>query len=163
MKHQYDRWLGRWIGLALFIGALSTSGLFAQEQQHPYKAGRSLSLIEAMELAVQEDPSIRLAEQARTLAFGLLQQNAGPFDSTVGFSLSFDSARSLLNDAQLKAEAQKRDLFRQLSVNLDAVADDLQEQLGGTGFVWADCPQGLDLTIGDQHICRRPKAPAQIT
>jgi outer membrane protein TolC len=106
-----------------------------------------------MALAVQADPSIRLAQEARTLSVGVVQENAGPFDLSLAFLFSFDSARSELNEAQLRGQRQRRDIFRQLSNNLDAVADDLQDQLGGTDFVWADCPSGLDITIGSQRIC----------
>lgn len=161
MKHHDD---GRWRGpfrrvvvvtgcLTLLAGALQSPALSAQDQWAEGESGRPLALVEAMEMAVLADPDILLATQARGVSLGLAQENKGPFDLSLGFQLSFDSARSHLNAAQLHGESQKRDLFRQLSNILDAVADDLQDQLGGTDFVWADCRPGLTVTIGDQKIC----------
>jgi hypothetical protein len=109
----------------------------------------SMALIEAMEYAVGADPSIRLAEQFRISSFGVVEQNAGPFNTKLGFKFSYDGGRSYLNEAQLHGENQKRTLFRELALITQQVADDLQEQLGGEDFVWADCPEGLDITIGD--------------
>jgi outer membrane protein TolC len=114
----------------------------------------SMALIEAMEYAVGADPRIRLAEQFRISSFGVVEQNAGPFNTKLGFKFSYDGGRSYLNEAQLHGENQKRTLFRELALISQQVADDLQEQLGGEDFVWADCPPGLvDFTVGDTNIC----------
>lgn len=143
--------------LAVIVAVLTIAGspMVAVAEPNPTLDGDqpALGLVEAMEFAVASDPTIRLAEQARSASFGAVDQNRGAFDLNLSLQLSYDGARQYLTDAQLNAERQKRDLFRQLAVNLQQVADDLQNQLGGPGFVWADCPQGLDITIGDTPIC----------
>ncbi len=113
----------------------------------------AMALVEAMAFAVASDPAIRLAEQARSASFGAVDQNRGAFDLNLSLQFSYDGARDYLTEAQLHGERQKRTLFRELAVNFQRVADDLQNQLGGESFVWADCGQGLDITIGDTPIC----------
>jgi outer membrane protein TolC len=124
--------------------------------------GEPLELMAALEFVVDADPTILLAREARTASFGALAENTGPFDLSFDLLFSFDSDRTLLSQAQLLSESQRRDIFRQLSNNLDAVADDLEDQLGGTDFVWADCPEGLDITIGDQQVCISGRVRANI-
>lgn len=142
---------------ALAIAALATVAVLPTALAEPDRtlpaADPALELIEAMEFAVASSPAIRLAEQARSASFGVVDQNRGAFDLNLSFQLSYDGARQYLTEAQLHAEGQKRTLFRELAVNFQRVADDLQDQLGGEGFVWADCPEGLDITIGDTPIC----------
>ena len=143
--------------LGLIVVALTIAGtpLAAVAEPNPTldPDQPTMALVDAMEFAVASDPAIRLAEQASHASIGAIDQNRGAFDLNLSAQLSYDGAREYLTDAQLEGERQKRDLFRQLAVNLQRVADDLQDQLGGTGFVWADCPQGLDITIGDTPIC----------
>jgi outer membrane protein TolC len=112
-----------------------------------------MALVEAMEYSVGADPNIRQAEQFRIASFGVVEQNAGPFNTRLGFNFAYDGTRTYLNEAQLLAESQKRTLFRELAEITQRVANDLQDQLGGTDFVWADCPAGLDITFGDTPIC----------
>jgi outer membrane protein TolC len=124
--------------------------------------GEPIGLMAALEYVVEADPAIQLAREARAASFGALAENAGPFDLEFDLLFSFDADRTLLSEAQLLSESQRRDIFRQLSNNLDEVADDLESQLGGTDFIWADCPEGLDITIGDQQVCISGRVRANI-
>ena len=121
----------------------------------PPPAGPSLGLAEALDLTLSRNPAIMLAREGTLSSEGLLQQNTGAFDLALGVIFSADYARTHLNEAQLLAEEQKRDLFRQLAENLQRVADDLERQLeeGDEGFVFADCGLGLDITLGGRSIC----------
>lgn len=158
MTHRDVHRLNRSLTSAMFraaalVAALHVGAAVAEPSPSINTDGTALTVFDAVEFAIASDPAIQLARQARDAALGAVDQNRGPFDLNLSFQLSYDGARSYLTDAELHAERQKRTLFRELATNLQRVADDLQDQLGGTGFVWADCPQGLDITIGDTPIC----------
>ena len=141
--------------IVVAVAALLTTGGVSAEPAPSVEAGDvSLALVEAMKYSVANDPNVKLAQEAKLASFGAVDQNMGPFDPILGLRFSYDGGREYLTGAQYHAENQKRLLFRALATNLQDVSDDLFEQLGGEGFVWANCPAGLDFTTsGGTPIC----------
>lgn len=164
MTHLIFKRLDRHLLISAAVIFLSIPATLASAAPNPAveSDGVSMALVDAMEYAVATDPTVRLAQEARSASLGSLNQNSGPFDSTLGFQFSYDGGRKYLNGAEYHAEDQKRFLFRTLAENFQRVSDDLLEQLGGEGFVWADCGRGLDITLpGGQPVCISGRAQAR--
>jgi outer membrane protein TolC len=133
---------------------LSASAAVAAPDPSIESKGVSMALKDAMEFAVATDPTIRLAKEAVSLSLGELNQNSGPFDSTLGFIFSYDGDRTYIDGAGYRAEDQKRFIFRTIAENFQRTSDNLFEQLGGEGLVWADCARGTDIILpGGQPVC----------
>lgn len=114
----------------------------------------ALHLDEAVAMALRLDPNISLAREATTERRGRLQEARGAFDLTLAASPAFEHSVGTLTFSQRNFERQRRNLFRQLALTFDQVADDLRRQLDeGDAFAFADCPQGLDIVIGTTPIC----------
>ena len=108
MKHitikRMDRHL--LISAAVILLSLTTTAATAAPDPTVESGGMSMALVDAMKYAVATDPSVRLAQEARSASLGALNQNSGPFDTTLGFQLSYDGGRKYLDRAGYRAEDQ---------------------------------------------------------
>ncbi len=124
------------------------------EFQPPRVQAETLSLTEAVQLAVANDPQVHLARQDTRLREGLAQAATGTFDRSFTLDLTFQHAQGLLVGGLLRNETGKRNLFRILSREFDNVAADLERQLQeGIENPRVNCPEGVDIVIGRQSIC----------
>jgi outer membrane protein len=114
----------------------------------------AMTLLDAVEAALHLDPNLHLAREASLERRGRFQEARGTFDLTFTASPAFEHSVGPLTFSQRDFERQRRTLFRQLSLTLDEVADDLHQQLlAGNGLVFQECPRGLDIVIGGTSIC----------
>lgn len=165
MKHitikRMDRHL--LISAAVILLSLATTAATAAPDPTVESGGMSMALVDAMKYAVATDPTVRLAQEARLASLGALNQNSGPFDTTLGFRLSYDGGRKYLDRAGYRAEDQKRFIFRAIAESFQRTADRLLEQLSsGDGAAWAECGRGTDFILpGGQQVCFSARAQAR--
>ncbi len=146
------------LGAVLTLSAGAWSGVLGQELPTEFTPGRApapkVSLRQAVELALQHDPAIRLAQETTVAQKGSLQQAAGVFDNAATLLISRDYTTSELTPNQKKSEAGNRTLFRELALQFDRVADELKAQIDQGGYAFLDCPpDAANITIGQQPIC----------
>jgi outer membrane protein TolC len=84
--------------------------------------GESLTLIDAVQLALAHNPELRLEEETTRLQAGFYQEASGRFDATLFSDLSFDNRRQGLLASQLAEELKVR-------TDLDADIRRSQERL----------------------------------
>jgi outer membrane protein TolC len=117
--------------------------------------GPTLSVVDALRLAIEGNPTIALVHQDSILQRGSLQEATGTFDGALLLETYFRYAQGELLPGVRKSIGGTRETFRILSTEFDRVAQDLLDQLeDGTGFVYLDCgASGIDLEIGGTPVC----------
>jgi len=91
--------------------------------------GAAISLLDAITLALQHDPTIRKAQQASRQQKGSVQQSLGLFDLAGIVQPSAQTSSAFLYAGQRKGQEQLRDLRRQAANELQRIADDLDQQI----------------------------------
>ena len=117
--------------------------------------GPTLSVVDALRLAVEGNPTIALVHQDTIVQRGSLQEATGTFDGALLLETYFRYAQGELLPGVRKSIGGTRETFRILSTEFDRVAQDLLDQLeDDTGFVYLDCgASGIDLEIGGTPVC----------
>jgi outer membrane protein TolC len=135
--------------------------------QPPHNPGAELSLVDAVMLAIRNDPNVYQARESSLQLSGTLQQSNGLFDTTFQLDTSYSLNTSELTDGQRKVEEVKRKAVRDLGTILQDIADDLRAQLEEDGFVFPNCDHpllapGSILIIGGEAICVSAEQQANI-
>ena len=124
------------------------------EFEPPALDSDTLSLAEAVRLAVQHDPLVHLAREDTRQRLGVAQAASGAFDGSITLNATFEHALGPLIGGLRRSEEGKRNLFRILSREFDNVAADLERQLQeGIENPRVNCPEGVDIVIGRQSVC----------
>lgn len=85
--------------------ALSASG---QTPLPPLAEGRALTLMDAVELALRANPTLRLAEFTVDVQAGVLQETRGQFDPTFNFNATTEYRREPLTQQAIDGQVQQR-------------------------------------------------------
>jgi outer membrane protein TolC len=142
---------GLWIFLSVFIGLFIT-GIQGHAAENGSDLGYlaiqsradSLTLIDAVTLAVDHDPSIYVSRYRAIEASGRLMQSSGVFESSIRFNTSYDLESDPLTDGERGLEDAKRTILRFLAIEFQRAADQLRNQLEEEGLAFPDCPEGLE-------------------
>ena len=132
--------------------------------------GAAITLLDAVNLALQHDPTIRQAQQVTFQQKGSLKQSAGVFDLAGTVQPSIQLSTLFLYTGQRKSQEEQRDLRRQIANESDRVADGLQQQLSQGNTLPPDCAsEGTILSdvivtteIGRQTICIDARMRAEL-
>jgi len=89
----------------------------------------SLTLEEALQLTLRNDPNVLLDEQGVRLQQGSLEEAQGQFDLILNASLELSYTQKEFTASRLKAEADKRDALRKSIIDNGTKADDLEAVL----------------------------------
>ena len=89
----------------------------------------ALSLDMAVRRALQNNATLNITREAVISQAGFLREVGGEFDPLASGSLTLSTGRRALTVSERGRLDGQRDLFRTLSTNLQAVADDLQNSL----------------------------------
>ena len=162
----------RWVLGALAIGMalqplharLASCGPppeLATEYQPGISPGATITLLDAIGVALQHDPTIRRAQQVTRQQLGSLRQSEGVFDLSGVVQPSINRSTTFLYSGQRKGQEQLRDLRRQIANESDRVADGLQQQLSQGDNLPPDCSSMSSVLsdavvitqIGQQSIC----------
>ncbi|HVN77208.1 MAG TPA: TolC family protein [Thermoanaerobaculaceae bacterium] len=123
--------------------------------------GAAITLLDAIGIALQHDPTIRRAQQVTFQQKGSLRQSQGVFDLSGVAQPSVNRSTTYLYSGQRKGQEQLRDLRRQIANESDRVADGLQQQLSQGNNLPPDCSSMSSVLndvvvttqIGQQSIC----------
>lgn len=122
----------------------------------------SISLGQAVELALTHDPSLHLALKTLELERGVLQETSGAFDPAFQLTLDHEFSRTQLDPGLQRRQAGQRRLFQILATVFQRVADDLQAQLDSGRRVTLDCDTLVDedgnplITEGTEIVITNP-------
>ncbi|MBZ5587391.1 MAG: TolC family protein [Acidobacteriia bacterium] len=160
--------------VALLLPATRAAGGPPSELPTEYVPGTTpaatVSLLDAVSLALQHDPTIRQAQQVTLQQKGSLRQSAGVFDVAGIVQPSIQLSTTFLYSGQRKSQEEMRDLRRQIANESDRVADGLQQQLSQGNTLPPDCAsEGSILSdaiitteIGRQTICIDARMRAEL-
>jgi len=118
-------------------------------------SGPALSVVDALRLAIEGNPTVALVHQDTLAQRGSAQEASGTFDGALLLETYFRYAQGELLPGVRKSIGGTRETFRILSTEFDRVAEQLLSDLeDGTGFVYLDCgASGIDLEIGGNPVC----------
>jgi outer membrane protein TolC len=125
----------------------------------PYAPGRAqaatITLAQAIELALEHDPAYRLAGESSRLSAASWQQSLGLFDHTVTAGAHLEKAYSLVATGEMGSQLQRRMVAAAVAELLQKVADDITRQLQSEGApIGIECPRGTDIVLPDgTSIC----------
>lgn len=131
------------VSLAVVAGAEPRlTAPLGESPWHPMVTpAQSLTLAEAVDLALQADPARALAHQRSMSDEGVLLENTGLFDTSFQLDTSIRIDRTLLNDGELQQEKNKRIVVRAVADAAQLTADALAEQLASDeGLIFYNCP-----------------------
>lgn len=148
---------------ALVLGLAAPSGhaLAGQrppEPTNPYApvtlSSARLTLREAIEIALNNDPSIHVARERVAASRGSLLLASGAFDTVLAVAPAFEHETSVVPRAGMRNQELLRNLSREIATTFRAIADDLRRQLDLQGTIpLVQCPPGMIITIGGEAIC----------
>lgn len=121
---------------ALLLAALSGALVTPVSAQPP--TATELSLIEAVRLALQHDPNLRLQEASLRFQEGVVQQQRGAFDPTLTGTLAYQFGQIALDDATVETETETRTTLDDSITELETTQADLQSSLDEALAVQAD-------------------------
>lgn len=82
-----------------------------------------ISLIDAVRLTLQNDPTLRLEEQQSRLRGGILQEQSGRFDPAIVGNAMFNFTQTALGASQIKSEKRRRtDLQKEIDDTTTSLA-----------------------------------------
>ena len=110
----------------------------------PTLTKQSLSMGEAVRLALLYDPHIQSAKQRVAIVLGQLQQASGLFDTSVRSSASFRYAKNELFPFLVNREYGKREMLRYVATAFEQVSRSLRKALAEEDLGPPDCPEGLE-------------------
>jgi outer membrane protein TolC len=105
-------------------GELST----ALSYQPPVYMAETISLIDAVRLALEHQPNIRLQSEDELLKSGLARQATGQFDTTFAGNLEYKYEQQELTEQVKKDEREKRDFLATDVEELDAIATEAERR-----------------------------------
>lgn len=151
--------LGAAAGAALLAAASGWSAAPPDGPLVSYAPGRApsatITLKQAIELALEHDPAFRLAEESSRLSAASWQQSLGLFDHTVTAGASLEKVYSLVATGEMGLQQQRRMVPAAVAELLQKVADDITRQLQSEGVpIGIECPRGTDIVLPDgTSIC----------
>ncbi len=99
------------LGTVALVAALGASSLAAQESYNAprfdYGDGR-IDLAEAVRIALAHDPNLLLSREDVRIQQGILGQQSGVFDWTIGIDLSYEHKEQELRNSTVQRERDKR-------------------------------------------------------
>ncbi len=153
------------LGLAV-AAATGEAGQRPPEPGNPYApvtlAAPRLTLREAVDLALNHDPSIHLARERVAASRGSVLLASGAFDTVFAAAPAFQHETNVVPRAGMRNQELLRNLSREIATTFRAIADDLRRQLGLAGTIpLIQCPPGLIITIGGEQVCLSSKERAE--
>lgn len=121
-----------------------------------------LTLREAIDIVLANDPNILFAQQRVAASHGSLLLASGAFDTVFAVAPAFEHETSVVPRAGLRNQELLRNLSREVATTFRAIADDLRRQLGLVGNIpLIQCPPGLIISIGGEKICLSSRERAE--
>ncbi|MEW6336301.1 MAG: TolC family protein [Acidobacteriota bacterium] len=152
---------------ALLSAAVGFPAVPPESPPLAYAPGRSttatVSLKQAIELALEHDPALRLSEESARLSAASWRQSLGLFDHAVTAGAHLEKAYSLVTTGEMGAQLQRRMVASAAAELLQKVADDITRQLQSEGMpVGIECPAGTDIVLPDgTSICFSGRAASR--
>lgn len=113
-----------------------------------------LTLREAIDVALDNDPSIHIARERVAASRGSLLLASGAFDTVFNVTPAFEHETSVVPRAGMRNQELLRNLSREIATTFRAIADDLRRQLAIQGAIpLIQCPPGLIISIGGEQVC----------
>jgi len=116
------------VALVAAIGALSAPATLAAGEEvdysPPVSTGGEMSLLEAVRITLEHEPSIRLQAEDARLRKGILQEATGAFDLTFLGSFEYEYTQQELTKAERDAEEKRREELRQQAADAGDSARD---------------------------------------
>lgn len=138
----------RFSGVALLAVLLSNRGFAYSPDQGwapPTASGGSLSLQEAVALALKHDPTVAQARAHKAFSLGSWRLQQGAFDEVFTFDGSFSRDTLPITSGLYKNELVRRRILRGVANAFEALAQGIQQQLD-TG-VLGPLPECIETTI----------------
>jgi outer membrane protein TolC len=102
----------------------------ALSYQPPVYTESTISLIDAVRIALEHQPNIRLQSEDELLKSGLLRQATGQFDATLTGNLNYDYQQQELTQQTIDDEVDKRNNLREDAEELRDIADEAELRSG---------------------------------
>ncbi len=163
--HRRSRSAALILGLAATAGT-THAGQRPPEPTNPYApvtlSSPRLTLRQAIDIALTNDPSIHLARERVAASRGSLLLASGAFDTVFAVAPAFEHSTSVVPRAGMRNQELLRNLSREIAATFRAIADDLRRQLGLAGSIpLIQCPPGLIISIGGEQICLSSRERAE--
>lgn len=157
------------VALLLALSAVPTQAWAGQrhpEPTNPYApvtlATPRLTLREAIDVALANDPALHLAREQVTASRGSLLMASGAFDTVLAVAPAFEHQTSAVGRPGMRNQELLRNLSREIATTFRLIADDLRRQLDLQGNIpLIQCPPGLVITIGGEPVCLSNRQRAQ--
>lgn len=157
------------VTLLLALSAVATQAWAGQrppEPTNPYApvtlATPRLTLREAIDLALANDPALHLAREQVTASRGSLLMASGAFDTVFAVAPAFEHQTNVVGRPGMRNQELLRNLSREIATTFRLIADDLRRQLDLQGNIpLIQCPPGLVITIGGEPVCLSNRERAQ--
>ncbi len=157
------------VALLLALSAVATPAWAGQrppEPLNPYApvtlSTPRLTLREAIDLALANDPGLHLAREQVTASRGSLLSASGAFDTVFAVGPAFEHQTSVVGRPGMRNQELLRNLSREIATTFRLIADDLRRQLDLQGNIpLIQCPPGLVITIGGEPVCLSNRERAQ--
>ncbi|MEP0774170.1 MAG: TolC family protein, partial [Acidobacteriota bacterium] len=121
-----------------------------------------LTLREAIDVALANDPALHLAREQVTASRGSLLMASGAFDTVLAVAPAFEHQTSAVGRPGMRNQELLRNLSREIATTFRLIADDLRRQLDLQGNIpLIQCPPGLVITIGGEPVCLSNRQRAQ--
>ena len=159
-------------GCAVLATLFAAPGATAQEESESFQRPADLALRpsglgmrQAMLVAINNDPKLKLARARSDLDAGRTTEVQGLFDTAGGFSFSFERSDGALTNQAREFQINRRFLEEEIIRLFGEVIDDLERQLGSGEPGFVVCPGGLEEIIieglGNICISEKDKATAE--
>lgn len=157
------------VGLLLVLpvmAAPASAGQRPAEPTNPYAPATlstpRLTLREAIDLALANDPALHLAREQAAASRGSLLMASGAFDTVLAVAPAFEHQTSVVGRPGMRNQELLRNLSREIATTFRLIADDLRRQLDLQGNIpLIQCPPGLVITIGGEPVCLSNRERAQ--
>lgn len=155
---------------ALSLATVGTVGTVAAqalgEPSNPYApatlSAPRLTLRQAIELALTNDPALLAARERVAASRGSLLLASGPFDTVLTAAPALTHETTVVGSAGMRNQELLRTISREVAITFRAVADDLRRQLDLAGTIpLVNCPPGLIITLDGRSICLSNRERAQ--
>jgi outer membrane protein TolC len=121
-----------------------------------------VTLRDAVDIALKNDPSIHVARERVAASRGSLLLASGAFDTVFALAPAFQHETTVVPRAGMRNQELLRNLSREIATTFRAIADDLRRQLGLVGTIpLIQCPPGLIISIGGEQVCLSSKERAE--
>jgi outer membrane protein TolC len=109
----------------------------------------AIGLEQAIRVALAHDPEVARARAEAEVERGRLRESSGVFDLALKLDSSYQLDPAPLSSGELDLEKGKRELLRQLSIELQRIADALRAQLDSDSLAFPDLEDPFEEIVID--------------